>query len=637
MATDDSSSEAFVSLRATSPIESDIAVLTALRPIVFKFPRYSSTESLISDLNEIPFIQQSPSIASSEDNTIKVLSELYSIYDNARRRETAKIPKNDGSILEEYLVTAFEISLSLLHSCLLDIDGSNGDMRVYNSLVPDLQNAPHLTTVIVRKEDMLFWDRCLQLSLQNHPVCGVGNPGIGKTTTTLYLLQHIVMIQKQPVVYTIQVPIGKGVIYEISPVLEGDGDQVADVKVNVYWLHKNDIPTIPTLRKRDAFYVVDPGSFKGNCFSKTMIRARFIMAASNDDTHWGGNDFAKDRAPNIRTPAIPYVAAEIENTRNIERGVFVYGRLWTGPQLLLARPYISLLWDIEEDELLHRFRIVGGSIRDIYSFQATEVEERIEDSLALLDEGSVNNIMSGSFRFAFKPQQLSSYLIGIRPRDRTNLNLHRVFLKSDYIEEKIAEQWIRMAWYALGNESNSSNRGNLFESYVRRTFSSSEVRLASEEIRESLRERPQQGRKQLQNYQSVSTGLAVGSSRKVVRVSNLIASVVNDATQDSFYYSKDESEVLIDMIFRVDNGYHAIKSTILKTHDAEHTKILALKRKLNLRNDQTLRIFYAIPSSRYAEFVTDPVNPLFSDSANVQQALANVIIYHISVSSPDGE
>ena len=81
------------------------------------------------------------------------------------------------------------------------------------------------------------------------------------------------------------------------------------------------------------------------------------------------------------------------------------------------------------------------------------------------------------------------------------------------------------------------------------------------------------------------------------------------------------------MIFRVDSGYDAIQSTIAKTHDAAVNKLRALKRELSLETDKILRIFYAVPSTRYSDFRTDPVNPLLD-----QEDLRNVSIYHVAVS-----
>jgi hypothetical protein len=112
----------------------------------------------------------------------------------------------------------------------------------------------------------------------------------------------------------------------------------------------------------------------------------------------------------------------------------------------------------------------------------------------------------------------------------------------------------------------------------------------------------------------------------------MIEAVVADPTQEKMYYSRNESEPLIDMIFRVDGGFDAIQSTIAKTHNAEADKIRSLKKALALTKDETLRIFYVLPKCRYDQFETNPVNPLLQ-----HPDLSNVFIYHVGVSSSVNE
>ena len=82
---------------------------------------------------------------------------------------------------------------------------------------------------------------------------------------------------------------------------------------------------------------------------------------------------------------------------------------------------------------------------------------------------------------------------------------------------------------------------------------------------------------------------------------------------------KNQYVLLIDMIFRVDGGYDAVQSTIGRSHKASAAKIRVLKDGFKLRDDESLRIFFAVPVSRYKEFETAPANPLHDepDLANV--------------------
>jgi hypothetical protein len=81
---------------------------------------------------------------------------------------------------------------------------------------------------------------------------------------------------------------------------------------------------IPSMKKGGAFYVVDPGKYKGSCDdTDDLYKARFIMAASNDDRHWGANEFTKKRGPSSDVPSL-------QEIRVLGQGKLVYGRVWTG-------------------------------------------------------------------------------------------------------------------------------------------------------------------------------------------------------------------------------------------------------------------------------------------------------------------
>jgi hypothetical protein len=184
--------------------------------------------------------------------------------------------------------------------------------------------------------------------------------------------------------------------------------------------------------------------------------------------------------------------------------------------------------------------------------------------------------------------------------------------------------------YAILDEDNSGNRGNLFEAYLRAKFSQAPVTFSSVEARESLRDKAVEEKNEKKNYKPVINPITVGSARTVVRVSNMIAAVRSDETTENMYYSKNEREPLIDMIFRVEDGFDSIQATISENHKGEAEKMRTLKRELGLGAGTTLRIFYAVPFSRYTNFLTSPDNPLLE-----QADLENVVIYHIGVSDDE--
>jgi hypothetical protein len=86
------------------------------------------------------------------------------------------------------------------------------------------------------------------------------------------------------------------------------------------------------------------------------------------------------------------------------------------------------------------------------------------------------------------------------------------------------------------------------EAYVRVKFSQAPVIFTSAEARESLRDRPSK-KNEKKNYKPISNAITVGSARNIVRVSNMIEAVRTDETLENMYYSKNEREPLIDMVF----------------------------------------------------------------------------------------
>jgi hypothetical protein len=96
------------------------------------------------------------------------------------------------------------------------------------------------------------------------------------------------MNQKQPVVYTIRKSLGsKDIFYEFVPVVENE--KVKDITVKVYELYTGDKRSkIPSMRRKGAFYVVDPGTYTGSCDdTDDLYKARLIIALPQTMTGTG--------------------------------------------------------------------------------------------------------------------------------------------------------------------------------------------------------------------------------------------------------------------------------------------------------------------------------------------------------------
>jgi hypothetical protein len=632
-----SASKPLITLKSTANQMPPGEIVMRLRNIVLQIEEHPRSASLCAKLLEAElshFLQLDITATSATKDAI--FNHLKAIYLEARSREADTIEKEwdksaPAQVAQIVCEAAIELRNAILHSTLKyvksdDKEASEG-MQVYRGFVPDVQDPGGFIRAIIRPEDEEFWEKCIHLSLnKNHPVCGVGNPGIGKTSTTLYLLQKLIVGHKVPVVYTIREVSGRDIFYEFVPVVDNVTEKVTNIAVKVYEIFAYNKAVIPSMQNEDACFVVDPGDFKGSCAATgRTCAARFIMNASNDQGHWGGGNFTKLRNSRSEGP--------LGSRRANKEGVLVYASLWTARQVLLAKPHLAAIEKLSDNEVLHRFRLVGGSLRDIFTVNEVLFKQDVETALVGLARETVRELARGVCNFALSAESPSSVLIGIGPdytiRDQFPPT-RKITLKSDYVAEALAVKFLHMSWFELLDEANAGNRGNLFESYIRAKFSQAPVVFTKDDARQSLRVKPAVGKKK--NYEAVRKPLTVGSKRTLVRVSDMLAAVHNDVTKQCIYYSRDESEPFIDMIYRVDGGFDAIQATIAREHDAESKKLEELVEGLGFQPGETLRLIYAVPKSRYTEFKTKPVNPLLdADSAKS----ANVTIYHVSVHDDD--
>lgn len=608
----------------------DRDILRLLHPIVYNLEPYQDADSL---LEQVQFLRLSPSFAFGGKEYM--LEQLESVFINARCREAGKVP-SDGGVEDEFRIAAVEIRHSILYGKLKAI---NGDPRimVYGEGVADVQDPGRVAQVIIREEDRMFWERCVDITEDGRPVCGIGNPGIGKTTTTIYLLQHLICNKKKSVVYTIRTSQETGptpdIFYELVPVMDNE-ESVIDVSIKVYKMMHSDIKRIPLLNSRSGVYVVDPGEFNGSCDISNELRGnQFIMNASNDEKHWGGKNFEKHRLGVSKDRW-----RRLSPTPEKKAGILIHGSLWTAQQLLVSKVYLEL-GHLADDELLRRYRIVGGSIRDILEFNEAMFVGKVDRALEL-DALTFHGLMTGAYQFPYTPSAPSSILVGLRPQNE-DLDIATTVLKSDYISEKLAKRHLKISWYAVLNQENAGNRGNMFESYLREIFSSAATCFSSQEVRESVRTKPPRPApaNRMRNYQPVDNGMTIGCEQKrtIVRVSHMNERVITDHQHKFVFYSKDEFEPLIDMIWKIDGGYVAIQATIARDHGAATDKIRTLKNELVLKDKERLRIFFVLPNPRYSEFVTNPVNPLYDPVKKCPyQDLMNVEIFHVGVSGEAG-
>ncbi|KAL3923652.1 MAG: hypothetical protein SGILL_001537 [Bacillariaceae sp.] len=501
-------------------------------------------------------------------------------------------------ILDKDWVVLAGMRAALLWSPIHSIPNTTG-MHVYH-YVPNIEEKDELRSVVIRPEDRSFWETCIAKSMAGHRVCGVGNPGTGKSATMFHLIRLLAIEYKRTVVYAIKT--NRTVYMELKPVLDQDTGCVVDIEMCIHSI----IPElIPCLQDQNAYYVVDPGKSKESCDVDADFSAHFIMAASCDNRHWGAGEFTKLRGKKTK-------------------GKFIYASHWEEASLFTVKRYIGL-GHLEDQEISNRYRAVGGSVRAIQSYSEDEFKQDVENALSGITKEVAHSLADGTCQFTFMPLAPGSILVAITPR-ADNREVHSVVLASDLIEEMLAAKFLKLALYDVLDEENSGNRGNLFEAFVRRKLSTSSVQY--EMCRQSLPTKPDKGPGNMKkNYQKVTSGKILGSKRTIVRVSDMYRRVKDKKDKGEMVYSKNEREPLVDMICRVDNGYEATQATIQVTHTVRTQQIRTLVDKLGLSATEHLTIVYAAPKSRYNAFATDPVNPIlgFPELANI------VTILHVAV------
>mmetsp|Transcript_6781 Transcript_6781/g.18953 ORF Transcript_6781/g.18953 Transcript_6781/m.18953 type:complete len:633 (+) Transcript_6781:153-2051(+) len=546
---------------------------------------------------------------------------------NGLAKSSAPTETDQSPLLKQWN-TAFALRAAFLYASLQPVGGSSA-LECYPAL-PNPEQFEPLTPVILRQEDKFFWESCMRLSV-HQKVCGVGAPGIGKTTTTFHLLKTIIMEKMAPVVYAVQqLSPNKTVYMKFVPIVK-DGT-VVDITVSCV---ESDRGPKSALEWQDGnYYVVDPGVTKVSCDVNFDNRVHIILVCSCDDSHWGKNEFTKMRSrgrkllnngfdEDVNSAFKRHMQMGHDNgSGRTLGGNFVYCSSWKLKDVIGGKHLLGLS-DLTDATICSRYRVTGGSVRKIIAFTSEKQEKKkIENALSKLLDHTVHELADGRCNSAFDASAPESALVSVEP-DENAPSEYRLVICSDVAEEIIAVRRLKLSWYALLDEDNSSNRGNLFESFVRHKLSRA---LELKMDRDSSPFLPPKASKdKKKNYTQSSTVLKF-PERTVVRVTNLAESVRNSQS-DLLFYSRDESEPLIDMICRFERGFLAIQVTIQPTHTAKAAAIRELLDALNLSDNEKLVIVFATPSNRLKNFKTAPVNPLLEH----QDLAEKVEIHHVGI------
>jgi hypothetical protein len=146
------------------------------------------------------------------------------------------------------------------------------------------------TNIIISQNICDFWSKCIELATGDVRICASGSPGIGKSTTMMYLIWVLLNMGKR-VVYLLKTPEKDGFYHEWK--INSDGS----ITSNIYPESMNIRSVIDQESDdfKNTYYLCDPGYTKDNIMPPPSFLVNLIANASADDRHWGANEFMKGR------------------------------------------------------------------------------------------------------------------------------------------------------------------------------------------------------------------------------------------------------------------------------------------------------------------------------------------------------
>jgi hypothetical protein len=431
-------------------------------------------------------------------------------------------------------------------------------------------------TLIIRKSDQQFWKHCIEVVHNGYRVAPIGNPGIGKTTSTALLIRLLFKQDKDcSVVYRMKGEGGYKVFTKTG----------SDFHINV--VSESILPEdILLLLDSNNYYIVDPMGSQDSCNPSLAVKACVFLVTSPNDQHWGGSAFTKG------------------GQNNIPMGVFAYYNPWSLEEALQARPYF---WNkISEEDLVERFNEFGGIMRhlDAPTSALLTLQNQQTQGIDALSCKQVTNIVQGCVQVldsANDKQPKSSVLCYVS----TDFARHTCILISSVVGERIAVNYAELVWNAMLNAKHSTQAGYIFEPFLRNQMRSSKAYLCRRALLVSEVAQESDPREMI-----------LGGCEKIKQVVDPVLHVKDSAAGVLFHSSSDQHS-LYDFIYKSQDEhgitYYAINATVGLNHTANAASILNLVKALDLKAHDSLLLIYAVPMERFQNFVLNPRNPSTAD------------------------
>jgi len=427
--------------------------------------------------------------------------------------------------------------------------------------------------IVLRNKDLDYWDSCVaeleDPSETRRRMVSIGSPGIGKSTTALFLIRKLLMIGKT-VVYRMK---GEGVFIQFKPNREfvsvaDDVDVEGFPETTLEW-------DIASLMDRATYFIVDPGITKVNCNPPLRVLARVIIVASPDERHWGGNSFPKVQ------PGHP-------------GGMYRYFPPWSLVELQAAVQELPSPAQPQEIERL--FHIFGGVPQHVlHTSQAEENRQELEQKIKALTQTQAQNLVSGLFAIHanFGADQPQGGITIFTPEN--NYKSVSVTLASESVRNWVRTFFMNNIWSDLALYP-THTAWQILESYMMEAL----MRTNQYKVRRCV------GKSDAGYLTAFHVQLG-GCTSKSLQLD--CTNAVLNGIDDVLYYSSDTSHPLYDMIFKRGTVFYAFQVTIGSSHDSKRTLINAVASRLLLGPGQELRLYYAVHEAKFDSFVKNPVQP----------------------------
>ena len=448
--------------------------------------------------------------------------------------------------------------------------------------------AANARNIVIRKNDYTFWTEILGELAQeetSNRVAVVGSPGIGKSTTVAFAIR-LLLRQGKTIVYKYRTEDESGYYVQFTPKTskDGEGNEIPDVDIEVC-PEKTVSSDIPALLDPETYYVIDPGKTKTSCNPGPFVVCRVIIIASPDERHWGGSGFMKDEEGALG-------------------GEIRYFPAWILPQLEAASTQLSNV-QFQVGEVAELYAIFGGIPRHVFAPKRkqrnrAELKRKVES----IPDSRLRDIVTGQINrhSGFGVDQPGGGVVEFQPSE----DFHDVELKlaSSSIVEWVRARFMDSLWSSMALYP-SPMSWQLLEDYM--------LHALQNDNQYSVRTCVGKEDTTYNQFQDLRLRQCIGISLK----SDCTAAVIGGPDLTVFY-SSDKQHPLYDMIYKDGTIYHAFQVTEGKSREAKQRQINSVAQRLQIGiGGRELRLYYAVHSGIFDNFVTEPVQPVCPNGVSI--------------------